>query len=305
MLEDDGTAITFTPGGKVYPACLTIQKMMSTYTYTFAHTLLSTEQLSRNTVRAKSIPGRIVVHDRVQVECQVLPRYFNHASFASLRRQLNYFAFSREGKGKQKGATYINDQVYDLNDILCLKRRLPGAISPTRSESTLGILETVSSEDKDAAETINEVPYVDEQSKLRKTKKNSSDTKRPSKKVRKIIDSVVPVVHLPTKTTKHSLNTGSSSRTNAFLPAQPTTVSLSPSTNTATTLLDLTKPEIEESSTCSSSILSNDHGLYQSSVSVATNFWSNIASIQNTLDTKKEEDIIAGCSALLSLGWQR
>jgi hypothetical protein len=163
----------------------------------------------------------------------------------------------------------------------------------------------VSSEDKDAAETINEVPYVDEQSKLRKTKKNSSDTKRPSKKVRKIIDSVVPVVHLPTKTTKHSLNTGSSSRTKAFLPAQPTTVSLSPSTNTATTLLDLTKPEIEESSTCSSSILSNDHGVSQSSVSVATNFWSNIASIQNTLDTKKEEDIIAGCSALLSLGWQR
>merc|ERR1740139_1753710 len=71
--------------------------------------------------------GRIVVHDRSRVESEILPRYFNHASFASLRRQLNYFCFSRIGKGKQRGATYCNQQVIELNDILRLKRRVTGS----------------------------------------------------------------------------------------------------------------------------------------------------------------------------------
>lgn len=271
MLEDDGTAITFTPG-----------------------------------VRAKHIPGRIVVHDRVQMECQVLPRYFNHASFASLRRQLNYFAFSREGKGKQKGATYINDQVYDLNDILCLKRRLPGTTAPTREEITLGIQEAVSNEDNDAAATRKPIPCVNSLSKSCKAKRKRSDAKVPNKKVREIMESVVPVLHLPTMTMKQSFTAESPSSSNyCFKNIQPSTVSLSPSTSNATTLLDLTKPEVEESSTCSSSILSNDHCLYQRSMTVSNNIWSNIASLQDTLDSKKEEDIIAGCSALLSLGWQR
>jgi len=53
----------------------------------------------------------------------VLPRYFNHASFASLRRQLNYFQFVRLGKGRQRESTYINANVVVLDDILSLKRR--------------------------------------------------------------------------------------------------------------------------------------------------------------------------------------
>lgn len=67
--------------------------------------------------------GRIVVHDRLKVEAHVLPRYFNHSSFASLRRQLNYFSFTRMGKGRQRGATYCNEGVVELEDILRLKRR--------------------------------------------------------------------------------------------------------------------------------------------------------------------------------------
>ena len=67
--------------------------------------------------------GRIVVHDRVKVESDILPRYFNHSSFASLRRQLNYFSFTRIGKGRQRGATYCNEAVVELEDILRLKRR--------------------------------------------------------------------------------------------------------------------------------------------------------------------------------------
>jgi len=80
-------------------------------------------------------PARIIVHDRAKVESDILPRYFNHASFASLRRQLNYFAFSRVGKGKQKGATYINDQVVDILDILRLKRRVVGSNTNTNISS--------------------------------------------------------------------------------------------------------------------------------------------------------------------------
>ena len=67
--------------------------------------------------------GRIVVHDRTKVENEILPRYFNHSSFASLRRQLNYFSFTRVGKGRQKGATYCNGSVIEIEDILHLRRR--------------------------------------------------------------------------------------------------------------------------------------------------------------------------------------
>lgn len=70
--------------------------------------------------------GRIIIHDRARVESEVLPKYFNHASFASLRRQLNYFSFTRIGKGRQRGATYCNDAVIELGDILRLKRRAVG-----------------------------------------------------------------------------------------------------------------------------------------------------------------------------------
>lgn len=78
----------------------------------------------------KTVLGRIVVHDRVSVECNVLPRYFNHNSFASLRRQLNYFSFVRLGKGRQRESTYLNDSVIELDDILTLKRRSSGSGGP-------------------------------------------------------------------------------------------------------------------------------------------------------------------------------
>jgi len=73
--------------------------------------------------KGHKVLGRIVVHDRVQVEARVLPRYFNHSSFASLRRQLNYFAFVRLGKGRQRESSYTNEHVVVLEDILHLKRR--------------------------------------------------------------------------------------------------------------------------------------------------------------------------------------
>jgi hypothetical protein len=65
------------------------------------------------------------------MQSQVLPIYFNHASFASLRRQLSYFSFVRLGKERQSGTvTYVNDAVVELSDILHLKRRTAGDSSP-------------------------------------------------------------------------------------------------------------------------------------------------------------------------------
>eukprot|EP00970_Alexandrium_tamarense_P011671 scaffold2556_cov207-Alexandrium_tamarense.AAC.32 len=71
----------------------------------------------------ETIQGKILVHDRIRVQTEVLPIYFNHASFASLRRQLSYFSFIRVGKGRQGGVTYVNEGVMVLSDILRLKRR--------------------------------------------------------------------------------------------------------------------------------------------------------------------------------------
>lgn len=69
--------------------------------------------------------ARIVVHNRFLVENEVLPKYFNHSSFASLRRQLNYFDFTRIGRGRRNDvkATYQNPSVLILPDILKLKRK--------------------------------------------------------------------------------------------------------------------------------------------------------------------------------------
>lgn len=81
------------------------------------------QHLSIDRKNGEKVLGKIVVHDRVKVESSILPRYFNHSSFASLRRQLNYFSFTRIGKGRQRGATYCNEGVVELLDILTLKRR--------------------------------------------------------------------------------------------------------------------------------------------------------------------------------------
>jgi hypothetical protein len=76
----------------------------------------------QNGTKAQQL-GRIIIHDRLKVEADILPQYFNHSSFASLRRQLNYFKFERLGKGRQGCATYCNEHVIELEDILHLKRR--------------------------------------------------------------------------------------------------------------------------------------------------------------------------------------
>lgn len=142
--------------------------------------------LGRN--NGQTLLGRIVVHDRARVEAEVLPRYFNHASFASLRRQLNYFSFTRVGKGRQRGATYCNEGVVELDDILHLKRR-PASTT------------TITVDHQDVA-TYSDEPIV-------KGEDNEAFTHVASQHLESaptFSNSVVPVVHLsPTKKRKKKL----------------------------------------------------------------------------------------------------
>lgn len=86
---------------------------------------------NNNESSSSTIHGRIIIHDRNRVQSEVLPIYFNHASFASLRRQLSYFSFVRVGKSRQNDVMYTNDAVVDLCDILKLKRRTTATSSTT------------------------------------------------------------------------------------------------------------------------------------------------------------------------------
>lgn len=92
----------------------------------------------------ETVTGQIVVHDRNRVQQELLPVYFNHASFASLRRQLSYFSFQRVGKSRSKGVTYTNENVVDMSDILKLKRRVS---TNTKSSSAVSKKQKKSNDD--------------------------------------------------------------------------------------------------------------------------------------------------------------
>eukprot|EP00551_Chaetoceros_affinis_P009859 CAMPEP_0203662064 /NCGR_PEP_ID=MMETSP0090-20130426/164_1 /ASSEMBLY_ACC=CAM_ASM_001088 /TAXON_ID=426623 /ORGANISM="Chaetoceros affinis, Strain CCMP159" /LENGTH=318 /DNA_ID=CAMNT_0050524805 /DNA_START=88 /DNA_END=1044 /DNA_ORIENTATION=+ len=258
----------------------------------------------------QDIPGRIVVHDRAKVESEILPRYFNHASFASLRRQLNYFAFSRVGKGKQKGATYCNEKVIDILDILRLKRRVVGSTIPVvqsrKFENTSEEGTTQSTNKKSpGSPTASHAVSLDPQPKAAGVVKTSKKRKKPSRKAKKIIESVVPVVHLPKKAKvqrSQPLKSSVCSKAAAAFKSNGLLVTVSPppsddfmkSSVVATApqiTLDLTKPPA---------------GATQQSfdiVALTSSFSEPDLSEVKTHNTK-EADVLAGCSALLALGFQ-
>jgi hypothetical protein len=134
------------------------------------HIFYFTSFIATDRKNDQSVLGRIVVHDRVNVEAKVLPRYFNHSSFASLRRQLNYFSFVRLGKGRQKESTYVNEGVVVLEDILHLKRRSAGSAAVNQEEVI----------QKAHVKTVSTVTLEDDS----------------TEQGRMYVDSVVPVVHL-------------------------------------------------------------------------------------------------------------
>mmetsp|Transcript_13129 Transcript_13129/g.28498 ORF Transcript_13129/g.28498 Transcript_13129/m.28498 type:complete len:309 (-) Transcript_13129:360-1286(-) len=119
--------------------------------------------------------GRIVIHDRILVETEILPKYFNHASFASLRRQLNYFHFVRVGKGRQRGATYRHDAVIVMDDILRLKRRsaVEHEVASAAAAAAISAGHTSSSEEE-VSISLASSPRK-KKSSCRKDKKEDSD----------------------------------------------------------------------------------------------------------------------------------
>lgn len=249
-------------------------------------------------------PGQIVVHDRSRVESEILPRYFNHSSFASLRRQLNYFAFCRVGKGKQKGATYCNEKVINILDILRLKRRAVGSTIPVvqskkleeSSEessftSTATKTRTNSSRSPKPRPTVSLISGSRVKSKTSNSSKNKK-RKKPSRKSKEIIESVVPVVHLPKRVKVKSFSSWKTLEEHSTLTDKKgLSVSVSPppeenlNVGAPKITLDLTQPP-------ASIPYAN---------LVAPN--SNLSESCKTHSTK-EDDVLAGCSALLALGFQ-
>jgi HSF-type DNA-binding len=124
--------------------------------------------------------GRIVVHDRIEVEATVLPRYFNHSSFASLRRQLNYFSFVRLGKGRQRESAYVNEGVFVLDDVLNLQRRSgPGAASDVQAALAI-VKEQVRAELEASAAKQNK--KSDPPEKASRKRHRPQDLKRPKRR---------------------------------------------------------------------------------------------------------------------------
>ena len=133
----------------------------------------------------KNIPGRFVIHDRALVEAEILPKYFNHASFASLRRQLNYFHFVREGKGRMKGATYYNDAVFVIDDILQLRRRNePVGATNTEKKAKAKVQQAVSSDnDEDKHDEVDTKSASTTSSRRKRKKAPASDSESEATKV--------------------------------------------------------------------------------------------------------------------------
>mmetsp|Transcript_27021 Transcript_27021/g.62786 ORF Transcript_27021/g.62786 Transcript_27021/m.62786 type:complete len:262 (+) Transcript_27021:586-1371(+) len=233
----------------------------------------------------QAVLGRIVVHDRARVESEVLPRYFNHASFASLRRQLNYFSFTRIGKGRQRGATYCNEAVIDLYDILRLKRRAAGTATPQ--------------EEIDSSATV--VTPVDQdphESSSNSSACGNDKTEGPSATV----NAVVPVVHLPPKRSRSTelptqpKTADSQSKNKKARRSGPNTAPVSPlsSSGLESDPEVLAVPPVLERRQITLD-LTVPYNPSEHKYVVCSQFKPRAT---NVLD--RDEDILAGCNALLS-----
>jgi len=268
----------------------------------------------------QSTAGRIVVHDRSRVESEILPRYFNHASFASLRRQLNYFCFSRIGKGKQRGATYCNQQVIELNDILRLKRRVTGSAAQRLDYSKKMKEENISQPIQQP--TLKFDPPVQSRppSKtyptrgiLVRTKFHSS---RNNKKRRRILNSIVPVVHLSNRGFMEDTNFDSKEQTSDDY----TTGAVSPPTGIRNDkiLRRSLDPKLNQIRPFSPNLNRSSNGNNETLMKKRTSLpavhhptkflpkfsLSELSKKTITMNCNKEADVLDGCNALLSLGCQ-
>lgn len=248
------------------------------------------------------------------MESEVLPRYFNHASFASLRRQLNYFSFTRIGKGRQRGATYCNEGVVELHDILRLKRRGTGAGGGTTTTPTTTHLAPAVS---DESANQNQFRPVDDHQHHHQTAEVSSSSSSGGnvdhEEVHSIINSVVPVVHLPSKKKKkrRTLSTdGSTSihNSNKNKGSRRTVMNRSSSsmssTMTTRIISPLTMSSHDDELRGGEPHITLDLTIpyHPSEHEYVVGFNKRSPSTTTTIHrkTKDEEEMLAGCSALLS-----
>ena len=142
MVAKHSDLITFIPGGKRFILsynCLTqhterfhimdvdiwhLIRSIPFFIELFSLGHLISYVIERVNGKVKS-PGKVLIRDRNILQSQILPLYFNRASFDTFRRQLCYFSFVRLTKGrKSTDITYTNGAVVELSDILRLKRKL-------------------------------------------------------------------------------------------------------------------------------------------------------------------------------------
>ncbi|KAG7356727.1 HSF-type DNA-binding protein [Nitzschia inconspicua] len=221
--------------------------------------------------------GKIVVHDRIKVEADVLPKYFNHSSFASLRRQLNYFSFARQGKGRQKCATYSNDQVVELEDILRLRRRPAPATSGGETPTPTALATMDEGSDGDGLQT----PSSSVASKKRS--RNNNDTSCPSSSNTTAKKSRLALTITPPKTVS-STTPAAVVSPNLISPRSSPSQSARPSPEGMRIALDLTVPPPPDFCGGTGNVI---RSISDSSM--------------ESLTVKVEEDIMTGSQALLSL----
>lgn len=80
---------------------------------------------------------RVIVHDPIKLEKEILQKYFRHSKYSSFQRQMNYFGFRKNaGKGRMSPCTYENDSVSDeLSSLLFIKRKTQGAASSSSKKN--------------------------------------------------------------------------------------------------------------------------------------------------------------------------
>jgi hypothetical protein len=240
--------------------------------------------------------GRIVVHDRIKVENEILPRYFNHSSFASLRRQLNYFSFTRIGKGRQKGATYCNEGVIVIEDILRLRRRSTNVSSGSASDGSSVSSSNLRRENTELSPKRSSVDMSFPRNKSKRALSESSfqqsciGSQQPLKKVRhggfNNIKSNESVLHINAPSVTHTL-------------VSPITSPIhSPSTSSSDALqvtLDLTVPTSQFPRTS----MSTPKTTNEIASSVISGYSDGTQLAHRNHSYPEDPDILAGCKALL------
>jgi len=219
---------------------------------------------------------------------------------------LNYFAFCRVGKGKQKGATYCNEKVFQLNDILRLKRRAIGSTIPVvevkkfeappqEKMSPVGDGKKKASFSHSSGNAVSLDSATNTQVKIHESAKNSKKRKRPNKKTRKIIDSIVPVVHLPQKKKAKKVSSlYKNAGTEREIEGLSISFSFPPASDNARDKVNMGARVISLDLTTPPSVTQYDQAAEESSKSC------HVHTVQHNT---KEADVLAGCSALLSLGF--